>query len=64
MNTFRITPQPTEAQVAAIMAAFEALRPRPAAVAPIRSATAGWRFSGRWWTTPGAPLRRSPTLRR
>lgn len=40
----------TEEEAAAIVAAVEALWPRPVAVAePERDPTTAWRFSGRWW---------------
>lgn len=47
-----ISPAPTEEEAAAIVAAVEALWPRPgaAAVASSDNDTA-WRFSGRWWAT-------------
>ena len=45
-----ISPAPTEAEAAAILASIEALWPRPAAVAPTEpEGTLAWRFSGRWW---------------
>jgi Acyl-CoA carboxylase epsilon subunit len=48
---------PTDEEVAAIVAAVEASWPRAvAATAP--SPPQRWRFSGRWWTKP-VPLRRS-----
>ena len=45
-----ISPAPTDEEAAAIVAATEALWPRPVVAAvdePPRSL--GWRFSGRWW---------------
>lgn len=55
----QITPVPTDAEAAAIVAATEALWPRPVVLAsgsdaPRRSS---WRFSGRWWAVP-LPVRR------
>ena len=45
-----ISPAPTEAEAAAILASIEALWPRPAAVVPTEpERTLAWRFSGRWW---------------
>ncbi len=45
-----ITPTPTAEEVAAIVAAHEALWPKPGVVAPAdSSANLAWRFSGRWW---------------
>jgi hypothetical protein len=54
-----VTPEPTDEELAAIMAAYEALWPRPAIAAPRadRGAPPRWRFSGRWWAKP-VPLRR------
>ena len=58
-TTSQITPAPTEAEVAAITAAIEALWPRAVVVtsetAPERAPV--WRFSGRWWSRP-VPARR------
>lgn len=49
---------PTEEETAAILAAYEALWPRPAAPAGEPSgAPLRWRFSGRWWSKP-VPTRR------
>ena len=56
-----IRPAATEEEVAAIVAAVEALWSRPAvtpAAAPAR--TPRWRFSGRWWTKPVAARRERP----
>jgi hypothetical protein len=60
MEIDEIRPTPSPAEVAAIMAAVEALWPRPAAPAdePVRSPT--WRFSGRWWRKPVAARRDRP----
>jgi hypothetical protein len=45
-----ITPLPSDEEAVAIMAAVEALWPRPAVVtAPEPERTLAWRFSGRWW---------------
>jgi hypothetical protein len=49
--SLEISPAPTEEEAAAIMAAVEALWPKPA-VAPVdvgQAGGTGWRFSGRWW---------------
>lgn len=60
--TTEITPTPTAAEAAAIVAAVEALWPKPAtdtsANGPFRVTT--WRFSGRWWTRPMASRRERP----
>lgn len=52
-----VHPVPTDEEAAAIVAATEALWPRPmiADAAPGRRPT--WRFSGRWWSVP-LPARR------
>lgn len=64
MSIIQITPQPTEAEVAAILAAHEALWPRPAASEPPALVAPRWRFSGRWWTAPAATRRQRLTLKR
>ncbi len=56
-----INPQPTPAEVAAIMAAVDALWPRPVAdVAEELATSPVWRFSGRWWRKPIAARRERP----
>lgn len=48
--TRAITPAPTDEEAAAIVAAVEALWPRPVVGEHHRSdGGVGWRFSGRWW---------------
>ncbi len=58
-----ITPAPSDEEVVAIMAATEALWPKPVMMetttTPRRSA---WRFSGRWWSKP-VPARRDRPYR-
>ena len=46
-----VHPAPTPDEAAAIMAAVEALWPKPAleTMPPSREKTLAWRFSGRWW---------------
>jgi hypothetical protein len=51
-----VTPEPTEEEAAAIVAALETVR-RPA-VAVVEQSTPRWRWSGRWWSKP-IPLRRN-----
>jgi hypothetical protein len=58
-----ISPMPTEEEAVAIMAATEALWPRPVVVvddSPRRAPA--WRFSGRWWARP-LPSRRDRPFR-
>ena len=56
-----IRPTPTPADVAAILAAYEALWPRPVvAAADEVAASPVWRFSGRWWRKPVAARRDRP----
>lgn len=64
MSIIQITPQPTEAEVAAILAAHEALWPRPATDEPPSFPAPRWRFSGRWWSAPAATRRKQLTLKR
>lgn len=57
--TVTISPEPSAEEAAAIVAATEALWPKPVvAGAPGGRATPPWRFSGRWWVSP-MPLRRA-----
>jgi hypothetical protein len=54
---------PSDEEAAAIVAAVEALWPKPVVVAPaapVRNTT--WRFSGRWWSRP-VPARRDRPYR-
>ncbi|MBX3287117.1 MAG: hypothetical protein KF703_17345 [Actinobacteria bacterium] len=57
MTDLRITPDPSDEEVAAILAAVELTRPRGAAPAPV-DRPPRWRWSGRWWTKP-IPQRRN-----
>ncbi len=54
-----VSPEPTDLEAAAIVAAYEALWPM-AMMSAARGArpTPAWRFSGRWWASP-LPLRRA-----
>jgi hypothetical protein len=59
----RVSPEPSDEEVVAIMAAVEALWPRTVVAvhtAPERRST--WRFSGRWWSRP-VPARRGRPYR-
>ncbi len=56
MASLGITPEPTEEEAAAIVAAFEVGLPSPAA--PVAEpGVSRWRWSGRWWSKP-VPMRR------
>jgi hypothetical protein len=59
-----ITPTPTDEEAAALVAAVDALWPRPvvAAAEQQRAREATWRFSGRWWAKP-LPHRRDRPFR-
>lgn len=59
-----LSPAATAEEAAAIMAAVEALWPRPAVQAEPEHAprSRSWRFSGRWWSTP-VPARRDRPFR-
>ena len=48
--------EPSDEELAAIVAAVEVTWPRP--VAAPTAELPRWRFSGRWWTKP-VPLRRN-----
>jgi len=56
MNDLRITPDPSDDEVAAIVAAIEVSTPRPATAHP-DGLPPRWRWSGRWWSRP-IPQRR------
>jgi hypothetical protein len=49
--------EPTDDEMAAIVAAVEALWPRPVVAGAGDEPPPRWRFSGRWWTKP-LPARR------
>ncbi len=54
----QITPPPTDDEAVAIVAAMQALWPRPVVAAEeTKRREATWRFSGRWWAKP-LPARR------
>ena len=49
--TMRIEPEPSDEEAAAVIAAIEALWPRPiSATTTSRIVSPAWRFSGRWWS--------------
>lgn len=53
-----ISPAPTDEEAVAIVAAVEALWPKPMmSVLETRRRDTAWRFSGRWWAKP-LPTRR------
>lgn len=60
--TPEISPVPSEEEAVAIVAAMEAVWPRPVAGtavdSPRRAPT--WRFSARWWARPVASRRDRP----
>ena len=63
MTGLSITPEPSDEEVAAILAAIEVATPRSGAPAsPDR--TPRWRWSGRWWSTPVAQRRTRPWVTR
>jgi hypothetical protein len=57
VSDVQITPDPTDEEVAAIVAAVEVAWPRADAPAA-RASSPRWRWSGRWWTKP-IPQRRA-----
>jgi hypothetical protein len=57
MADVRITPDPSDEEVAAILAAVEVSWPRAGAPAA-NDRSPRWRWSGRWWTKP-IPARRN-----
>lgn len=56
MTQVQVSGDPSEEEVAAIMAAVEVAWPRAAAPEQ-RETTPRWRWSGRWWSKP-IPQRR------
>ncbi len=44
-----VSPAPNDAEMAAILAAYNELWPRPIAADEGAARTPHWRFSGRWW---------------
>jgi hypothetical protein len=55
---------PTDEEMAVIMAAIEVVWPRSAPEAqPPADAPNRWRFSGRWWARPAPARRERPWLR-
>ena len=59
----QVSSTPTDDDVVAIMAAVEALWPKPAIVVDARPPRkTAWRFSGRWWSRP-VPARRDRPYR-
>ncbi len=58
MSGSQIRPVPTDEEAVAIMAAAEALWPKPVALGPkIEPRNTAWRFSSRSWARP-LPVRR------
>jgi hypothetical protein len=56
-----VAPEPDTEEAIAIMAAYEALWPKPVVlVADGAPSTPPWRFSGRWWAAPVARRRARP----
>ena len=52
-----ITPEPTDEEAVAIVAAVNSLLSGGAGVGPLGEPVSRWRFSGRWWSRP-VPARR------
>lgn len=63
MSVIQISPQPTDAEVAAILTAYDALWPRPVSDESLARPAPRWRFSGRWWTAPATTRRKQPAFR-
>ena len=58
-----ISPAPTDEEAAAIVAAVQALWPRPVLPpVPTHTRDTAWRFSGRWWAKPVQARRDRPFL--
>ena len=54
------SPSPSPQELAAILAAVDALWPRPVVVTIAPEESSDWRFSGRWWSKPHAVQRSRP----
>jgi hypothetical protein len=53
--------QPSEEELAAIVAAIEIAWPQPVVTTtPITAEPSRWRFAGRWWSKPIAARRERP----
>ena len=48
----------TAQELAAILAAVEALWPKPGSEERTPASPGAWRFSGRWWSAGDLPIRR------
>jgi hypothetical protein len=55
--------QPSEEELAAIVAAVELTWPQPVVMASGSGPDNPWRFSGRWWSRPVAARRERPWMR-
>lgn len=60
VDPVRITPDPSDEEVAAILAAVEVAWPRPSAPPAQPEGPPRWRFSGRWWAKPVPAVRQRP----
>jgi hypothetical protein len=61
LRALEISPAPTDEEAAAIVAAAEALWPKPVLVVDEHGERIPtWRFSGRWWARPVAARRDRP----
>jgi hypothetical protein len=52
-----ISPEPTDEEAVAIVAAVQSLMSGGGDQGPLRDPVSRWRFSGRWWSRP-VPARR------
>ncbi|MCZ7627978.1 MAG: hypothetical protein M5U19_02275 [Microthrixaceae bacterium] len=59
MDDLRITPEPTDAEAAAIVAAITVVTETAAQPADTPTVPR-WRFSGRWWSAPVSARRARP----
>ena len=64
MSGFTISPAPTNEEAAVIVAAIEALWPKPTVMmaSERKPDELVWRFSARWWGGPSAVARQRPWL--
>jgi hypothetical protein len=59
-----VSPAPSDEEAAAIVAAMEALWPKPVVLVSVgvdeSARNTSWRFSGRWWNKPAPQARQRP----
>ena len=62
-HRIQVRPTPTDDELAAIVAAYEALWPADSELVEAPRPDPVWRFSGRWWVQQSRALRSTPWIR-